>query len=154
MTVPPEGEAGMTLVEILVVLAIIGVAAGAVVLGIGAAARPPSVESEARRLAERLQLAADDVMIDDRGLAFQWHGDGYGFLLRTPGGWRAGEDEGLAYHRLPGSMALSVAGVKKGVRPVGIDGAGQPFSARLDSTAGRWLVAYDGLTVSVSAIAG
>ena len=39
----------------LIVLAIIGVAAGAVALGIGAATRAPNVEAEARRFANRLQ---------------------------------------------------------------------------------------------------
>ena len=68
---PVDGraDAGLTLVEMLVVLAIIGVAAGAVTLGIGAATRAPSVESEARRFAGRLQAAADDAMLGDRMIA-------------------------------------------------------------------------------------
>ena len=55
-------ERGFSIIEILIVLAIIGVAAGAVSLGIGSATRAPNVEAEARRLAVRLQAAADDAM--------------------------------------------------------------------------------------------
>ena len=63
-------EAGMTLIEMLIVLAIIAVMAGAVSLGMGSVTRAPSVETEARRLATRLQAAADDAMLGDRTIAF------------------------------------------------------------------------------------
>ncbi len=46
-------RSGMTLVEILVVLAIVGVMAGVVTLGVGAADRGMGVETEANRLADR-----------------------------------------------------------------------------------------------------
>ena len=70
----------MTLVEMLAVLAIIGVAAGTTVLGIGAATRAPSVESEARRLSTRLQSVADEAMVSDRPVAFTWDAKSYAFL--------------------------------------------------------------------------
>ena len=96
-------EAGLSLVEMLVVLAIIGVLAGSTVLGIGAASRSSSIEAEARQLASRLQLAADEAMISGRSIAFVWDDAEYGFLLWDGEGWRPGEGEGFARHRLPPS---------------------------------------------------
>ena len=66
-TMPSPDQAGLTLVEILVVLAIIGVMAGATVLAIGAGGGGVRTETEARRLASRLELAADETMVTDRG---------------------------------------------------------------------------------------
>ena len=69
-------QRGFTLVEMLIVLAIFAVAAGAVALSVGSVTRAPSVEAEARRLATRLQAAADDAMIGDRTIAFTIQKDG------------------------------------------------------------------------------
>ena len=55
-----DRAAGFTLHEMMIVLVVIAVMAGAVTLGIGSVTRAPSVETEARRLATRLQAAADD----------------------------------------------------------------------------------------------
>ena len=127
----------MTLIEVLIVLAIIGIAAGATVLGLGAATRGVSTASEAQRLASRLRLAADDAMLDDRAIAFVWDEGGYSFA-------GVGSDESLAPHRLPRGVRLWGSGSA----PVGVDGAGAPIEARLTSTADTWIVRYDGLTVA------
>lgn len=142
MTLRPAGESGLTLVEMLVVLAIIGVAAGATVLGMGAAARGASVEAEAQRLAARLQLAADDAMVADRPVALAWTRDGYGFVAWDGRRWRREGGEGFAPHDLPGGMTLAVfpAG-----QPIAVMFDGPPISARLVGAAGTWRVVYDGL---------
>ncbi|UUX99334.1 prepilin-type N-terminal cleavage/methylation domain-containing protein [Sphingomonas sp. J315] len=98
----------MTLIEMLIVLVIIGVAAGGVALGVGAATRAPSVETEARRLALRLQAAADDAMIGDRIIAFTVEKDGYGFAAVGRDGSMAPLSDGLAFHRLPGGIAVEL----------------------------------------------
>lgn len=131
---PPRGadaEAGLTLVEMLVVLAIVGVMASAAVLGIGAATRAPSAESEARRLATTIQAAADTAMIDDGGAALDWDEGGYGL-------------RGGARHRLPAGMTLAVRGAG---RPaiLGIDGTGLLLVATIAARDDRWTIAYDGL---------
>ncbi|WP_010543191.1 GspH/FimT family pseudopilin [Sphingomonas elodea] len=140
-------QAGMTLIEMLIVLAIIGVAAAAVTLGIGAATRKPSVESEARRLASRLQAAADDAMLGDRLVAFTAQAHGYGFATMSPNGTLAARtDDALAPHTLPGGITLTLD-----TRPpvvLGVDGAGKPMSATIDNGSQRWLVRYDGLTAT------
>ncbi|MCG7347830.1 prepilin-type N-terminal cleavage/methylation domain-containing protein [Sphingomonas sp. ACRSK] len=139
------GEAGMTLVEMLVVLAILGVAAGAVTLGIGAATRAPTVETEARRLATQLQAAADDAMLGDRAIAFTAGEHGYGFAtLNAKGGWTPRAGAGMAFHPLPGGMVMALS-----ARPpvlLGVDGTGQPLTAEISAGGDRWIVTYDGMT--------
>ncbi|TKD53117.1 type II secretion system protein GspH [Sphingomonas baiyangensis] len=136
----------MTLIEMLIVLAIIAVAAGAVTLGIGAATRAPSVESEARRLAERLQAAADDAMLGDAMLAFTAQEGGYGFARFDGRTWLPFEGEALAPHSLPGGMTMTLS-----ARPpfvLGPDGSGKPMTAVIEGGDQRWSVVYDGLTAT------
>ena len=140
-----RGEDGFTLIEILIVLVIIGVAAGAVTLGMGSITRAPSVETEARRLATRIQAAADDAMLGDRLIAFTAEEHGYGFAtFAADGTLTPRTDDALGFHRLPSGMVVTLS-----VRPpvvLGVDGAGQPMSATVESGGQRWLVTFDGLT--------
>lgn len=140
-------ESGMTLVEMLVVLAIVGVAAGATVLGIGAATRAPSVESEARRLSTRLQSVADEAMVSDRPVAFTWDAKSYAFLSAEASGWREGGDEGHARHRLPAGISLDMGGRTPPLL-LGVDGSGIPAAIGLKTGDDRWLVVYDGLSAT------
>lgn len=139
----------MTLVEMLVVLVIIGIAAGAVTLGLGAATRTASAESEARRLAARLRLAADDVMVTDRSIAFVGDAKGYGFLTWDGRRWAPGDGALLARHDL--GAGLTLAGVPATPVPIGIDGMGGTLDARITSPRDSWHVRYDGLTVEAGA---
>ncbi|WP_066720906.1 prepilin-type N-terminal cleavage/methylation domain-containing protein [Sphingomonas pituitosa] len=145
----PGSQAGMTLIEMLIVLVIIGIAASAVTLGIGAATRKPSVESEARRLASRLQAAADDAMLGDRLVAFTAEPHGYGFArIGANGRMSAQTDGALAPHTLPGGITLTLD-----VRPpvvLGVDGSGKPIAATVDNGSQRWVVRYDGMTASAA----
>ena len=60
-------EAGLTLVEVLVVLAIVGITTGATVLGLGVARpRRPQPRPRRMRLADRLRLAADEALVTSR----------------------------------------------------------------------------------------
>ena len=140
-------EVGLTLIEMLIVLAIIGVAAGATTLGIGAATRAPSVETEAKRLATRLQAAADDAMLGDRTIAFTAEKHGYGFAtIGADGKTAARTDDALGFHRLPGGITMTLS-----TRPpvvLGVDGSGKPMSATIESGSQRWLVTYDGMTAT------
>ncbi|WP_165831105.1 prepilin-type N-terminal cleavage/methylation domain-containing protein [Sphingomonas pokkalii] len=142
-------QAGMTLIEMLIVLAIIGVAAGAVTLGIGAATRKPSVETEARRLASRLQAAADDAMLGDLLIAFTAEKHAYGFAtIGTDGKMTARSDDALAPHTLPSGITVTLD-----TRPpvvLGVDGAGRPMSATIENGSQRWIVRYDGLTATAT----
>ena len=137
----------MTLVEMIVVLAIVAIIAGAAALGLGALSRAPSVEAEARRFADRLQYAVDETMMGGEERALVWDETSYGFVLRDGRAWRPETGERLARHRLPGGMTLDA----KGASPpalLGGDGIGMPFAVRVNSAGGSWLVIYDGLNAT------
>ncbi|MEN3749799.1 GspH/FimT family pseudopilin [Sphingomonas sp. HF-S3] len=142
------GETGLTLIEMMIVLVIIGISTGAVVLGIGSATRAPTVESEARRLATRLQSASDDAMLGDRMMAFTVADDGYGFAtIGGDGQTVVRTDKALAFHQLPAGMVMTV-----NVKPpviLGADGAGEPMTASIQSGRQNWVVTYDGMTAGV-----
>jgi general secretion pathway protein H len=82
----PDGERGFTLVELMVVLAILVLAATAVVLTLPGEER--SVRSEADRLAARLAAARDVAVIEGRSVAVNFAPSGYGFERRVAGEWQ------------------------------------------------------------------
>ena len=147
IAVPPS-EAGLTLIEMLIVLSIIGISAGAVALGIGSTTRQPTLESEARALAALIQTGADDAMLGDRLVALTVDDHGYGFAAWDGRGWVAKGD----YHDIPSGMIVSFD-VKPPVM-LGADGSGQPMIATVtpESGSGGWRVRYDGLTAVAEAI--
>ena len=78
---------GFTLVELLVVLAIVGLVSAAVIVGMpdprGA------LRGEALRLAARADAARERAMMDNRPVALVLKEGGYGFEWRTGGEWKA-----------------------------------------------------------------
>ncbi len=142
----PEGDSGFTLVEMLIVLAIIGVAASVTALSVGSLTRAPSVESEARRLATRLQAAADDAMLGDRTIAMTVEPHGYGFATISGGTMVPRKDEGLGFHTLPEGMVVTLDAKPPVI--LGVDGSGQPLTAVVESGKQRWIVTYDGMTAT------
>jgi len=143
---------GMTLVEILVVLTIVGVMAGVVTLGVGLGDRGLGVESEANRLADRLRLAADDVLVTRRPLALAFDGEGYGFVRGTD--QAAGVTDALAErHSLPAGVLLVGLEVSS---PLVIDPDGAVPMAAFGLAKGdrRWRVEFDGLNAVVVPVTG
>ena len=69
---------GFTLMEILVVLAVIALLTGLAVLSAGTTGSP--VTREARRLAASLQLAADESRLQGRVLGLRFSEAGYGYF--------------------------------------------------------------------------
>lgn len=153
---PASGERrqGMTLVEILVVLAIVGVMAGVVVLGVGIGDRGLGVESEANRLADRLRLAADDVLVTRRPLSLAFDEEGYQFV-RADGTAATAADamEPLRErHRMPDGVRLLGLGVSS---PMAIDPDGGVATAGFGIAKGDqgWRVDFDGLNAIVAPLA-
>jgi general secretion pathway protein H len=145
-------EAGLTLMEMMVVLAIIGVMSGVAVLGLGFAGRGVSAEIEARRLGERVRLAADETMITQRPLALKWDARGYAFVNwdGAKRDWVPSNVSALgARHDLPSGMRLE--GAAGGApEPIGADGAGRPINLTVAAGPKVWRVAFDGLNVAVA----
>jgi general secretion pathway protein H len=143
-----RASSGFTLIEMMIVLTIIGISAGVVALSVGSLTRAPSVESEARRLATRLQAAADDAMMGDRTIALTVEPHGYGFATVNGKELVARTDSGLAFHTLPAGMVVTLD-----VKPpviLGVDGSGQPLSALVESGKQKWIVTYDGMTATAA----
>lgn len=109
-----SAEAGFTLVELMVVLAIMGLAAAAVVLtlpsGDGAA------RQEADRLAARLAAVRDVAVVEGFGTAAIISPSGYSFERRVRGQWQALQGRAFAAHDWPQDLRISSGGEAEQVR--------------------------------------
>lgn len=83
----PAGERGFTLIELMVVIVIVGLAAAAVVLAVPDAGG--SVQAEAERFAARAKAARDSAVVEARPVALAIDGAGYRVERRVGGGWQA-----------------------------------------------------------------
>lgn len=138
-------ETGLTLVEMLVVLAIIGVMAGAVVLAMGRAGNG-GAQAEARRLATRLALAADETMVTDQAVAIDWDARGYRFLGWNGKAWVDSKTPALEPHRLPADLVLEAAGTHPLL--IGGDTGGAALDARVMARGEGWRVRFDGVNAT------
>lgn len=146
-------QRGMTLVEVLVVLAIVAVMASLTVLAIGSGEGMTS-QAEANRLQSRLQLAADRTMIDSEAIAFAPQANSYGFVR-----WDASKSALPAAlgerHQLPDGMTLKVVTQQAENTPaqngqrlllLGADTSGEGFEIILSSRERNWTISFDGMT--------
>lgn len=78
-------RAGFTLVELLMTVAIIGLAAGAVVLSVPDPR--PSVAEDAERFAARLSRAREEAVLTNRPVAVEATAAGYGFSVFDGADW-------------------------------------------------------------------
>lgn len=140
---------GMTLIEVLVTLAIFAVMATMVVLGIGSSDRGLTVQTEANRLAERIGLAADEVMVTRRPIALAWDSLGYQFVTRGAGGNWVPDSHALLGPRrdLPRGLTLTAAA------PAVIDmtdASLTAFDVSLTDGTRSSTVVFDGLSAAAS----
>lgn len=142
---PPQRrrDAGITLVEMLVVLSVIAVAAGVVMLRFpGNAGATPATEAVA--LALVLTRASDQALTSGRPRSLDWGQDGYRVLHWLPGsGWVAevGTERALA----PASALTRPDGAVAGPVVIATDALTAPAIFRLGTGTAAWLVAFDGL---------
>jgi general secretion pathway protein H len=79
-------ENGFTLVELMVVIFIVGMASAAVVMTAGSPDR--SARNEAEQLAARIAALRDHAILQSRGMAVWVRPSGYGFDARADGVWQ------------------------------------------------------------------
>lgn len=137
--VPDGRRQGMTLVEMLVVLAIVGVSASLLVLG-GGGLRETAAQTEANRLADRLRLAADEALIEGRPMSLRLAPSGYEFV-----GGKADALRGR--HELPKGVIMSARDAEVSVDP---DGAAPPSRMAIRDRDQVWVVTFDGLAAAVA----
>lgn len=98
-------ERGFTLVELMVVIAIMALAATVVVLTIPG--QEHSVRSEADRLAARLAAARDVAVIEGRSVSVSFAPSGYGFERRIDGAWQPLPGRAFAQRAWPGGVRFA-----------------------------------------------
>ncbi len=151
------GEAGLTLIEVLVVLAVIGVAAGAMMMGAGDRSR--SAETEAVRLARNLTLGVDEAMLSGRPLVLHWDADGYTFGQAPapqgsmpPEAWPAASLPVLGQrHDLAPPLLLRLRDVTTGTAVVlPVSGAAPSATFDITGSGAAWSVTFDGFSATAS----
>jgi general secretion pathway protein H len=150
-----DPQAGMTLIEVLVFLAIMGVTAGVVTLGMGTLDRGSRAEAEARRLADRLQLAGDETLVSSDVLALVWDEEGYRFDRwdSEAGTWRASSQRLLGpRHTLARGLHLVAGDGGPGTPPLVIAADLAPEAATfvVAGSASSWIVGFDGFVATAT----
>lgn len=147
----------MTLVEVLVVLALVGTVAGAVGLSLGAAVRGPDSRGEAELLAARMRLASEEALLTGQAVAFVWSDSEYRFLGLGPDGWAPHAVPLLAEVKtLGGPVRFLNDGGAGGyaVTAEALPVSGTPLALRLgaegEDSARAIVVIWDGATVTLS----
>ena len=104
--VPPDRHPrGFTLVELMVVLAVLALAATVVIMTIpGSNAR---VANEADRLAVRIAALRDLAIVEGRPMALVLSPSGYAFERREAGGWSALPGRGYDRHDWPRGVRMT-----------------------------------------------
>lgn len=152
MTALRPRDAGMTLLEVLVVLAIVGITTGATVLGLGSLGGGARSEAEAMRLADRLQIAADEALATSAPLALVWSEGSYEFTAWDPvrGGWYSSRRKELSpRHELPEPLRLEKVGARE-EDPIliGPDLPQPPAELWITGEGPGWRVDFDGIQTS------
>lgn len=119
---PHPGERGFTLIELMVVITIIGLAAAAVVLAIPDP-RGRLVD-EADRFAARTQAARDFAIVEGRPVAVRVTARGYAFDRRESGQWLPVDAKG--FRSQPWSDGTAALVGRGGTERVAFDATGQP----------------------------
>lgn len=103
---------GFTLLELIVVIFIIGITLTFAALSINNRDQEQRAEQEAQSLAARLDLAAQESVLQSKELALELteEGSGYQFLVLEAEGWRVldADQDALRPRSLPGGMRLEM----------------------------------------------
>jgi general secretion pathway protein H len=155
MADPRAGDAGVTLVEILVVLTLIAISAGIVSYALPSGAQARTLDQEAALLTARLNLAAERSLMNGRHYTLDWQAEGYAFQEWQDGAWRAATGAPLSEgHTLASGAVLSDDdGTRKGtvqITPDLLPGDEGVVLLWLDAGAVRRSVFFDGAAAGVA----
>jgi general secretion pathway protein H len=123
-TAPVKKANGFTLVEIMVVVFLIGLASAAVILSLPGDAS--KLRDQADRLAARIASARDSAVLTSRPIAVWLRPSGYGFEERRDGVWQAASGKSLAQVQWTSGATLAL-GTAREAR-VSFDVTGLPSS--------------------------
>ena len=108
---PDRTGAGFTLVEVLVVVAIIGLMVAGFVLSLTLTGRDPDLERESDRLFTLINYAREQAELQTREYGILFQEDGYEFLVYDVqlGEWRSVfEDDALVARKLPEGLGVKL----------------------------------------------
>ncbi len=109
---------GFTLVELMATLAIIGLAAGAVMLTLPETA--PDVADEAARLGARLTAAREEAVMTNRAVAIEATATGYAAQVFDGSGWKPLHDGPFRPEVWQSGTALNGDAVRVAFDPTGV----------------------------------
>lgn len=120
-----EREGGFTLVELMVVIFIIGLASAAVVMTAGSTSS--GARDEAEQLAARIASARDQAILQSRTMAVWVRPSGYGFETRANGVWVPLSEAPFSRHDWRTGTRVQIGGVQQ--MRVAFDSTGLPSNA-------------------------
>lgn len=111
-------QRGYTLLEILVVVAVIAILSGALLLSARGAGSDRQIEDEARRLHRVLQLLCDEAVVEGRFAGLGYSAKAYAGFELTPQGWQTTKRDGpLKPHDLANGLKLVDAAADEPLPP-------------------------------------
>lgn len=137
-------EAGVTLIEMLVVLSIISVAAGVLILQFSGPSNDPRAEAE--HLAATLSQAAETALYSGNPSVLIWSADSYRIDTFKPGaGWQPSQ----AAQSLTNGLTLRRNDGHDGALMIAPGGIALPARFLLTSADAAWRVDFNGLSAQV-----
>ena len=146
-----QRQAGLTLIEMLIVLVIMGIATSAAVLSVNMVGRDRRAEDEATRLVAQLTMAVDEGLVSRTRLALFWTAGGYAVKRWSSEGWQPAATPLLARpHDLPGAVVLRRSDGTSGPVVVAEDGLGPGAVLELAGSGRPWTVVFDGFSATAT----